>query len=128
LRLRLQQATAAMLRQQSAGLVEQRHRLRLCESTLALQHPGVKITRLRERLSRLLENHQAAMRRRLLLARHQLSLHSRSLDTLSPLKTLARGFATVSKGDNLVTSVAQLAPGDDVSIRLADGDADARIK
>jgi exodeoxyribonuclease VII large subunit len=127
LRLRLQQATSALLRQQRAGLVEQRHRLRLCESTLAQLNPGVKITRLRERLARLLENHQAAMRRQLLLARHQLSLHSRSLDTLSPLKTLARGFATVSKGDKLVTSVAQLAPGDDVSIRLADGEADARI-
>jgi exodeoxyribonuclease VII large subunit len=127
LRLRLQQATVALLRQQRAGLVEQQHRLRLCESALALQHPGVKITRLRERLSRLLENHQAAMRRRLLLARHQLSLHSRSLDTLSPLKTLARGFATVSKGNKLVTSVAQIAPGDEVSIRLADGEADATI-
>jgi exodeoxyribonuclease VII large subunit len=127
LKLRLEHAYLALLRQQRAGLVEQRHRLRLCESTLALHHPGVKIARLHERLSRLLQNHQAAMRQRLLLARHQLSLHSRSLDTLSPLKTLARGFATVSKGDRLVTSVTQLASGDAISVRLADGEADARV-
>jgi len=127
LKLRLEHAYLALLRQQRAGLVEQRHRLRLCESTLALRHPGVKITQLHERLSRLLQNQQTAMRQRLLLARHQLSLHSRSLDTLSPLKTLARGFATVSKGDKLVTSVTQLASGDAISIRLADGEADAKI-
>ena len=127
LKLRLEHAYMALLRQQRAGLIEQRHRLRLCESTLALHHPGVKITQLHERLSRLLQNQQTAMRQRLLLARHQLSLHSRSLDTLSPLKTLARGFATVSKGDKLVTSVTQLASGDAISIRLADGEADAKI-
>jgi len=127
LKLRLDHAYMALLRQQRASLVDQRHRLRLCESTLAQHHPGVKIAQLGEQLARLLQNHQAAMRQRLLLARHQLSLHSRSLDTLSPLKTLARGFATVSKGDKLVTSVKQLATGDDVRIRLVDGATDAKI-
>jgi exodeoxyribonuclease VII large subunit len=82
---------------------------------------------LRERLTRQLEIHQAAMRRRLLLCNHRLSLQIRSLDTLNPSKILARGFATVSKGEKLVTSVTQLASGDDVSIRLADGTADAKI-
>jgi exodeoxyribonuclease VII large subunit len=107
--------------------MEQRHRLRLCQSALALHHPGVKISRLGERLSSLLENHQAAMRQRLLLARHRLSLQVRSLDTLNPAKILARGFATVSKDDNLVTSVAQLSSGEHISIRFADGAADAKI-
>ena len=127
LKLRLQQAYAALLRLQRATLVEQRHRLRLCESTLARQHPGVSIAQQRERLSRLLENHQAAMRRRLLLHNHRLSLQIRSLDTLNPSKILARGFATVSKGEKLVTSVTQLTSGDAVSIRLADGVTGAKI-
>ncbi|MCP4470959.1 MAG: exodeoxyribonuclease VII large subunit [Gammaproteobacteria bacterium] len=127
LKLRLDHAYVSLLRRQQASLVEQRHRLRLCQSTLAQNHPGVKIALLRDRLTRLLENQQAAMRQKLLLARHQLSLQSRSLDTLSPLKTLARGFATVSKDDRLVTSVTQLSSGDDISIRLADGAADAKI-
>jgi exodeoxyribonuclease VII large subunit len=127
LRLRLEHAYASLQRRQQASLVEQRHRLRLCQSALALHHPGVKISRLGERLSRLLENHQAAMRQRLLLARHRLSLQIRSLDTLNPAKILARGFATVSKDDKLVTSVKQLSSGDHISIRLADGAADAKI-
>ncbi len=82
LRLRLQHAYAALLRQQRGVLVEQGHRLRLCQSTLARHHPGVRIALLRDRLGRLLEHNQAAMRQRILLARHQLSLHIRSLDTL----------------------------------------------
>jgi exodeoxyribonuclease VII large subunit len=127
MKARLQQAYTALLRQQRAALVEQRHRLRLCEATLARHHPGVRIAQQRERLSRLLENHQAAMRRRLLLCNHRLSLQIRSLDTLNPSKILARGFATVSKGEKLVTSATQLASGDEVSIRLADGTADATI-
>jgi len=127
LRLRLEHAYRSLHRRQQASLVEQRHRLRLCQSALALHHPGAMISRLGERLSRLLENHQAAMRQRLLLARHRLSLQIRSLDTLNPAKILARGFATVSKDDMLVTSVTQLSSGDDISIRLADGAADAKI-
>jgi exodeoxyribonuclease VII large subunit len=127
LRLRLEHAYRSLQRRQQASLVEQRHRLSLCQSALALHHPGAKISRLGERLSRLLENHQAAMRQRLLLARHRLSLQVRSLDTLNPAKILARGFATVSKDDKLVTSVKQLATGDDVSIRLTDGTAEAKI-
>ncbi|MDC1286420.1 exodeoxyribonuclease VII large subunit [Gammaproteobacteria bacterium] len=128
LKLRLEHAYASLLRQQRAVLMEQGHRLRLCQSTLAQHHPGVKIAQLRERVSRLQENHQASVRRRLTLANHRLSLHIRSLDTLNPAKILQRGFATVSKQDQLITSVKQLITGDEVSIRLADGSADARIK
>ena len=127
LRMRLQHAYASLLKRQQADLLEQRHRLHLCQSKLARHHPGVMISRYGDRLSRLLEHHQAAMRQRLLLARHQLSLHVRSLDTLNPSKILARGFATVSKGDRLVTSVTQVSTGDDVRIRLADGEAAAKI-
>jgi exodeoxyribonuclease VII large subunit len=124
---RLQQAYAALLRQQRAALLEQRHRLRLCAATLSRQHPEVRIAQLRERLSRLLDRHQATMRQKLLLGNHRLSLQIRSLDTLNPSKILARGYATVSKGACLVTSVTQLSTGDSVSIRLADGAADAKI-
>ncbi len=127
LRLRLEHAYGSLLKRQQSTLLDYRHRLHLCQSKLARHHPEVRIGRLDERLAHLLERHQAAMRQRLLLARHQLSLQSRSLDALSPLKTLARGFATVSKQDKLVTSVRQLAPGDDVRIRLADGEAGAKI-
>jgi exodeoxyribonuclease VII large subunit len=128
LRLRLEHAYALLLKRQRVTLVDQRHRLRLCESKLAQQHPEVKIARLGDLLTRLLERHQGAMRQRLLLARHRLSLQIRSLDTLNPSKILARGFATVSKGDRLVTSVTQLSSGDDISIRLTDGEAGAKVR
>ena len=97
------------------------------QSTLALHHPGVKIARLRERVSRLQENQQTAIRRRLTLASHQLSLQVRSLDTLNPTRILQRGFATVSKDEKLVTSVRQLSSGDDIDIRLADGSKAAKV-
>ena len=127
LALRLDHAYLSLLERQRSRLVEDRHRLRLCQSTLMQVNPGVTISRHQEKLFRLLENHQAAMRQKLLLARHQLSLQSRSLDTLSPLKTLARGFATVSKNDKLVTSVKQLATGDKIDITLTDGSKAATV-
>ena len=106
---------------------EDGHRLRLCQSRLTQASPRLAISRRREQLGRLVENHQAAIRQKLLLSRHRLSLQARSLDTLSPLKTLARGFATVSKGDRLVTSVAQLSTDDKVVITLSDGKKPATI-
>jgi exodeoxyribonuclease VII large subunit len=128
LRLRLDHARVSLLRRQQAILVERQHRLRLCQSALAQNSPALRMVQLRDRLTRLLENHQAAMRRRLMLAGHRLSLHIRSLDTLNPTRILERGFATVSKGDRLVTSVTQLSSGDEISIGLADGSADAWIR
>ena len=125
--LRLDHAYLSLLERQRSRLVEDQHRLRLCQSTLMQVSPKVAISRHQEKLFRLLENHQAAMRQKLLLARHQLSLQSRSLDTLSPLKTLARGFATLSKDDKLVTSVKQLATGDKIDITLTDGSKGATV-
>jgi exodeoxyribonuclease VII large subunit len=128
LKLRLYHAYKSLLARQRVRLGEDRHRLRLCQATLAQTSPQVSITQHQQKLARLLENHQSSMRQRLLLARHQLSLHSRSLDTLSPLKTLARGFTTISKNDKLVTSVKQLSPDDNIRIRLSDGKVEATVK
>jgi len=121
LKLRLYHAYRSLLERQRVRLGEDRHRLRICQSTLAQNSPQVTIVQHQQKLARLQEHHQASIRQKLLLARHQLSLHSRSLDTLSPLKTLARGFATISKDDKLVTSVTQLSSGDEIDITLTDG-------
>jgi exodeoxyribonuclease VII large subunit len=127
LKLRLYHAYRSLLERQRVRLGDDRHRLRLCQATLAQTSPQLSIAQHQQKLARLLERHQASMRQKLLLARHQLSLHSRSLDTLSPLKTLARGFATVSKDDRLVTSVAQLSSGDEIDITLIDGKKRATV-
>jgi len=127
LKLRLYHAYRSLLQRQRGRLGEDRHRLRLYQSTLAQSSPQLTITQHQQKLARLLEHHQASMRQKLLLARHQLSLHSRSLDTLSPLKTLARGFATISKNDKLVTSMSQLSSGDEIDITLTDGKKRATV-
>ena len=127
LKLRLYHAYRSLLQRQHVKLVENRHRLRLCQSTLAQTSPQVTIARHQQKLASLLEHHQASMRQKLLLARHQLSLHGRSLDALSPLKTLSRGFATISKDDKLVTSVSQLSSGDAIDITLTDGKKQAKV-
>lgn len=49
------------------------------------------------------------------------------LDTLSPLKTLARGYSVVTRNNAVAKSVGELSENDDISIRFADGTANARI-
>ena len=49
------------------------------------------------------------------------------LDTLSPLKTLARGYGIIYKGESRVKEIADLKPQDEISIRLQDGEAKAKI-
>ena len=49
------------------------------------------------------------------------------LDTLSPLKTLTRGYSIIEKDAKIVKSVADLQTEDEVSIRLKDGEKQAKI-
>ena len=49
------------------------------------------------------------------------------LDALSPLKTLARGYSIVQKNGKVVKSVNELNKDDIISLRLADGNKDAKI-
>lgn len=50
------------------------------------------------------------------------------LDSLSPLKVLSRGYSIVFNEDGAVAAAANVAEGDNVSIRFADGSADAVVK
>ena len=49
------------------------------------------------------------------------------LDTLSPLKTLTRGYSIIEKNGKIVKSVTDLQPEDEISIRLKDGEKQAKI-
>ena len=49
------------------------------------------------------------------------------LDTLSPLKTLTRGYSIIEKDGKIVKSVTDLKPDDKVSIKLKDGEKQAKI-
>ena len=49
------------------------------------------------------------------------------LDTLSPLKTLTRGYSIVEKDGMIVKSITDLRTEDEISIRLKDGEKQAKI-
>ncbi len=49
------------------------------------------------------------------------------LDTLSPLKTLTRGYSIIEKNGTIVKSVSELQIDDQISIRLKDGEKQAKI-
>lgn len=49
------------------------------------------------------------------------------LDALSPLKTLTRGYSILEKDNKIVKSVKSLNINDEISIRLIDGNAKAKV-
>lgn len=49
------------------------------------------------------------------------------LDTLSPLKTLTRGYSIIEKDGKIVKSIIDLQTEDKISIRLKDGEKQAKI-
>ena len=49
------------------------------------------------------------------------------LDSLSPLKTLKRGYSILEKDNKIVKSVKSLNINDEISIRLIDGNAKAKV-
>ena len=49
------------------------------------------------------------------------------LDTLSPLKTLTRGYSIVEKDGKIIKSITDLQTEDEISIRLKDGEKQAKI-
>ena len=49
------------------------------------------------------------------------------LDTLSPLKTLTRGYTIIEKDGKIVKSITDLKREDNISIRLKDGEKQAKI-
>ena len=49
------------------------------------------------------------------------------LDTLSPLKTLTRGYSVIEKDGKIVKSITDLQEDNEISIRLKDGEKQAKI-
>ena len=49
------------------------------------------------------------------------------LDTLSPLKTLLRGYSIVEKDNKVIKSIEELKINDEVTIKLNDGEKNAKI-
>ncbi|MBU7537898.1 exodeoxyribonuclease VII large subunit [Leuconostoc lactis] len=75
-----------------------------------------------------LTQRQRQLRQTLLQApREKVQLLTAKLDLMSPLKILTRGYVVLSKADQVVRHVGELQPEDKVTVRLADGQATAKI-
>ena len=53
---------------------------------------------------------------------------ARLLESVSPLRVLSRGYSVVESQDAVVESVEQVDVGDSLTVRLSDGDVEARVE
>ena len=106
-------------------------RWRLSEQTRALAHlsPAVKLAQSRQRLDDLLGRAEAELRHGLILRRERLDGLVGRLAGVSPLGTLERGYAIVrhQESKDVICSVEQATSGDTLSIRVADGEFEAKV-
>ncbi len=101
--------------------------LRLLSARLAACRPESRLAAEEKRLSQAKEMLHQAMTRRMDRSETLLAQRARELEMLSPFRVLARGYAIVQRGSIPVRSAAQLQAGDAVSIRFAEGAAQAQI-
>lgn len=96
---------------------------------LRLHDPQRQINEKRQRLVSAEDELKRLMERRLSDCRHRLALMSGRLHGQSPLEKLSRGFGFISDEEGRrVDHAASVRPGDRLSIRLADGQIEARAE
>lgn len=94
-----------------------------------LRSPRESLALARQRQAELARRLSQAMERRLKERAWRLSTLAERLNDLSPLRTLGRGYAIVSRAEGeVVRDAATLTPGERVSLRFAQGRAEARIE
>ena len=82
-----------------------------------------------DRLDRTGDRLTGAMQFRLEQSRALLTAHSAHLDALSPLRILGRGYAVARDANGRVLKrVTQLPAGRDFTLRVTDGEVDARVR
>ena len=110
------------------GIRAKRDRLSLCFSDAVRLRVQRAIEQRRQRID---EAHAAIgllCERTLEARRHRLEREKERLYAYAPQRTLERGFALIADGaGKLLTSVGQVRQDETVSIRFADGTAQARI-
>lgn len=94
-----------------------------------LRSPRESLALARQRQAELARRLSQAMDRRLKERAWRLRTLAERLDDLSPLRTLGRGYAIVTRAaGEVVRDAATLSPGERVSLRFAQGQAEARIE
>lgn len=96
--------------------------LRLKESS-----PAQRLAYVRERCASLSVRLEEAAAGCIAGKRREIAERAAALDALSPLKIMSRGYGLIYRDDRLVTTAAALSKGDRITIRLADGRAEADI-
>jgi exodeoxyribonuclease VII large subunit len=106
-----------------------RLRVQLNERALAHLSPKVKLANARQRLDEAGSRMQDATLHGLVLRRERVRSLAAQLNAYNPLNVLARGYAVVRKEDGeVVRSVMQVTPGDALTIRVSDGEINARTQ
>ena len=114
------------LKRKIAGVRYQTEQYRL---KLRLHDPQRQINEKRQRLVSAEDELKRLMERRLSDCRHRLALMSGRLHGQSPLEKLSRGFGFITDEEGRrVDHAASVRPGDRLSIRLADGQIEARAE
>ncbi len=81
-----------------------------------------------QRLSDLDARLQRAVTRRLDLQKQRLGLAAGRLDALSPVAILARGYGVVLREGRALTHASDASPGETITVRLHEGELDARVE
>ena len=116
-------AEAALLR----SIEGRRHALALVSEHSVLKRPETFYEKKQSSLLELQRRANDALERKATRLKGDFLPLAKKLDALSPLATLARGYSVVSSGGSIVKSVFDVEIDGEISIRLCDGVADARI-
>lgn len=117
---RLDGAVNSYLQRRAAERERLGERLKAASPERRLAGSERRLAQREEKLKLLMEN-------KLKLLELRLEKSEASLNGLSPFNVLGRGYALVQREGGAVTSAAELKAGDRVSIRFADGAAEAEI-
>ncbi len=124
---RLQFAIAHLSQTELNQLSQLQAKVRLIYEQLNRLNPTHQLPIFEQRLQRLHHQLMQSIQQQLSNQQHLLSMQAKALDHLSPLKTLARGFAVIQKDGELVSSISQIQTDDQLTLKLKDGDKNARV-
>jgi exodeoxyribonuclease VII large subunit len=130
LRVSVDALSSRLSQSMMARLADARAQLTMAQRALRLLSPVNQLVQLRQRLVDLRARLSAAQSHQFDLRRIRLDAVRGRLNAIGPFATLARGYAIVQRADDgsLVRSVNGVQPNDALTIRVVDGEIDARVE
>lgn len=109
-------------------IAEMRHKAERSQYTLTLLSPVNRLNTYRARTEEARMRLSRIMKANVTDVRHILAVRAERLRGLSPLEKISSGYAWISdKEENHISKASQLSPGQKITVRFADGKADAQI-